>query len=328
MAVMLDNMSHGVAMFDGSLKLAARNRQFEQMFELPAALFTTPPSFADLVRYLGRRGEFGDVDVEEHVALILQDVEEQHGTEHVRPNGTVIEIRNNPVPGGGFVSIYSDITDRKRAEQQSRESEQRMRSILEGSPIGAAISVETDACCSATRNSRARTDSRATISKESTSSRSLPTRRSARACSSGRAATAASAISRSRAAERMGGIGGRSTRWTRSSTRARRRSSPGTTTITDLKDREAALAAAQADVDRTRAVMQTVLDNMSEGVMLFDKDFRSQFVNRQLMTFNELPPELGRPGTSGPRPDSLHGRARATTGWTPTSRRSLTGASR
>ena len=65
-----------------------------------------------------------------------------------------------------------------------------------------------------------------------------------------------------------------------------------------MKNREAELAAAKADVDRTRAVMQTVLDNMGEGVMLFDADIRCQFANRQLMKLNELPPELGRPGVS------------------------------
>ena len=60
--------------------------------------------------------------------------------------------------------------------------------------------------------------------------------------------------------------------------------------ITELKEREAALAAAKEaaeaardDVERTRQLMQTVLDNMNDGVMLFDKDFRLQFINRQVM---------------------------------------------
>jgi PAS domain-containing protein len=45
--------------------------------------------------------------------------------------------------------------------------------------------------------------------------------------------------------------------------------------------------------------MQTVLDNMIGGVMLFDKDFRLQFVNRQVMEFQNYPPDIIRPGISG-----------------------------
>ena len=76
--------------------------------------------------------------------------------------------------------------------------------------------------------------------------------------------------------------------------------------ITELKEREEALAsaktaaeAARDDVERTRQIMQTVLDNMIGGVMLFDKDFRLQFVNRQVMEFQNYPPDIVKPGISG-----------------------------
>ena len=40
--------------------------------------------------------------------------------ERTRPDGRVIEVRHNPVPEGGFVLIYSDITERKRTEAEIR----------------------------------------------------------------------------------------------------------------------------------------------------------------------------------------------------------------
>src|SRR5262249_31667407 len=138
----LDNMTHGVAMFDERMKLAAHNRQFEQMLDLPASFLATEPTYASLIRFLTQRGEYGVVDVEKHLARIVENVGKHYDLERTRPDATVPEIRHNPLPGGGFVAIYSDITERKRAERQIRENEQRMRSILEGSPIGAAISVE------------------------------------------------------------------------------------------------------------------------------------------------------------------------------------------
>src|SRR2546423_3295687 len=76
--------------------------------------------------------------------------------------------------------------------------------------------------------------------------------------------------------------------------------------ITELKEREEAIAAAKEaaeaardDVERTRQIMQTVLDNMIGGVMLFDKDFRLQFANRQVMEFQNYPPDVIKPGISG-----------------------------
>ena len=69
--------------------------------------------------------------------------------------------------------------------------------------------------------------------------------------------------------------------------------------ITDLKDREHAVARAKEQAERTRTVMQTILDNMSDGVSLFDKDFVWQFTNRNHIQRHEYPPELVAPGVTG-----------------------------
>jgi signal transduction histidine kinase/DNA-binding response OmpR family regulator len=69
--------------------------------------------------------------------------------------------------------------------------------------------------------------------------------------------------------------------------------------ITELKDREDAIALAKEEVERTRTVMQTILDNMSDGVSLFDKDFVWQFTNRNHIQRHEYPPELLVPGVTG-----------------------------
>jgi len=69
--------------------------------------------------------------------------------------------------------------------------------------------------------------------------------------------------------------------------------------ITELKDREDAIARAKEDVERTRTVMQTILDNMSDGVSLFDKDYVWQFTNRIHIQRHAYPPELLAPGVTG-----------------------------
>jgi signal transduction histidine kinase/FixJ family two-component response regulator/HPt (histidine-containing phosphotransfer) domain-containing protein len=65
--------------------------------------------------------------------------------------------------------------------------------------------------------------------------------------------------------------------------------------VTELKEREKALATAKADVERAKELMQTVLDNMNDGVILIDKDFRFKLGNAQFMRALRIPPDLMRP---------------------------------
>jgi signal transduction histidine kinase len=119
--VTFENMGDGVAMFDETQHLVAWNRKFQDLLEVPNDIIAQRRSLPDYVRYLAERGEFGTgADVDEQVRRVLQTTGQMRVFERIRPNGNVIEVHSNPIAGGGFVLIYSDITERRRNEEAIR----------------------------------------------------------------------------------------------------------------------------------------------------------------------------------------------------------------
>ena len=114
----LGAMTQGIVAFDKDLKLISWNDQYMKIRDYPEQLVHAGADFADFMKYDVERREFKQDDpefgVQEQVARAREF--EPHEFERQRPDGTFIEVRGGPIPGGGFVSTYSDITKRKQAE--------------------------------------------------------------------------------------------------------------------------------------------------------------------------------------------------------------------
>ncbi len=158
----LENMSQGISVVDRDLRLVAWNRRYAEMFGYPAELLTVGRPVEDLARWAISQGFAGNpVRIEDEVGKRLRHM--RQGTAHLSerrfPDGTVVEIRGNPMPGGGFVATFTDVTDFRRAERaliRSNETlEQRVRDRT------AALA---DASAAAERANRAKTRFLAAVS--------------------------------------------------------------------------------------------------------------------------------------------------------------------
>lgn len=133
----LDMINQGFTIIDTDLRLVAWNQTFLEMLEVPPELARFGTPFEAFMRCNVERGEYGPGDVEAMVAARVNAARafEPHYFERVRPNGRIIAVRGEPLPGRGFVTIYTDITEQRRIERlildQNTELERRVHERTE-----------------------------------------------------------------------------------------------------------------------------------------------------------------------------------------------------
>lgn len=119
----LNLIQQALSIYDQDLRLAVSNRPFREMFNLPPELTTPGARFDDTIRYLVDNGEYGEVDdPETFVATRVEQARtfEPHYMERTRANGRTISVEGSPLPQGGWVTVYTDITAIKRQESLLR----------------------------------------------------------------------------------------------------------------------------------------------------------------------------------------------------------------
>ncbi|BBD78691.1 hybrid sensor histidine kinase/response regulator [Aerosticca soli] len=129
----LENVSQGISVVDADMRLVAWNRRYVELFGYPEGMVRIGMPVAELIRWNAEHGECGPGEVAEHVAKRIRHL--RAGTPHlfqrVRPDGTVIEMRGRALPGGGYVTTYSDVTAYKRAEQALIEANETLEQRVE-----------------------------------------------------------------------------------------------------------------------------------------------------------------------------------------------------
>jgi PAS domain-containing protein len=319
MQTAFDNMDDGVALLDKDLRLQFINQKRNASRDLPSEMVYPGAPVRDLVRFQAKRGDFGPVaneqEIERKVEAALARMLIPGGTRYERREGDRhIEYNFKPISDGGILAVFRDITELREREEAlaaAKEDVERTRQVMQ-----TAFDNMSDGVAVIDKDMRQQFMNRQRID-----SRRLPPELvqpgvhvrevmlfQARRGDYGPVASEADV-------ERY--VGAAYARLT----------TPGGTTyvrrqdgreiefsfkpisdggilavfrdITELRQREEALAAAKEDVERTRELMQTILDNMGDGVTLWDKDFGWKFSNRVHIGRQGYTPDMLYPGASG-----------------------------
>ncbi|MDE1916039.1 MAG: PAS-domain containing protein [Sphingomonadales bacterium] len=125
-----ENIEAGISVVDADLNLVAWNSRYEALFNYPPGMVYVGMPVVDLMRYNAMRGEMGEGDPEEMVARRLAYLRRglPHSIERHRRDGTVIKISGGPMPGGGYVMSYTDITSEAMVRAELRQTLAQMES--------------------------------------------------------------------------------------------------------------------------------------------------------------------------------------------------------
>ena len=136
--VALDNMPGGMKLIDGDRKYVLFNPKYIELHDYPDGLLKVGGSILDEARFQAERGDYGPGDPDKLMeeSLVPYESGEPESYERTLPGGRTLQFYSAPTPEGGFVSIVTDITERKLAEQELAEKEAQLRVALDNMPGG------------------------------------------------------------------------------------------------------------------------------------------------------------------------------------------------
>ncbi|MBL8471115.1 MAG: PAS-domain containing protein [Rhodocyclaceae bacterium] len=163
-AILVANFPGGVLWVDATQQVTACNDAYKRMLDLPAELFAqTPLEARRIVQYLAERGEFGPGDPDYLAAWWLdpERIARAQAVEHVRPDGTILNLRCILLPGGGALGLLVECPDQRQAEQAARAMQESFDTALRERTAGLLRAKEN-----AERAHRAKAEFLATLAHE------------------------------------------------------------------------------------------------------------------------------------------------------------------
>lgn len=123
----LENMSQGISVVDAQLQLVAWNSRYAALFKFPPELLQVGQPVVNLTAWALAELKIGDGPGDTRDKALQRRVAHMrrgtpHLSERIFPDNTIVEIRGNPMPGGGYVATFTDVTAFRRAEEALKRS--------------------------------------------------------------------------------------------------------------------------------------------------------------------------------------------------------------
>jgi len=143
--VALDNMPGALVYTDDDLNIVFCNDRFKEMYRAPSELLEPGRPYPGFLRFLAENGYYGEGDLDALVARRVDSLRNPSNKsfEDRTPDGRVYRIRRSRVEAGGVVTVMTDITEQRQAEQEIARKEARFHVALDNMP-GALVYTDDD----------------------------------------------------------------------------------------------------------------------------------------------------------------------------------------
>ncbi len=115
----VENIEQGICVVDADMRLVAWNQRYIKLLNYPKDIVIAGTPIEELLSFNIERGIITGSDKEQLLTKRIEHMRagNSHYSRRTMPSGIVLEIRGQAMPGGGFVSTYSDITNHIEAEK-------------------------------------------------------------------------------------------------------------------------------------------------------------------------------------------------------------------
>ena len=143
--VALDNMPGALVYTDEELNIVFCNDRFKEMYPVPAELLQPGRPYPQFLRYLATHRYYGEGDVDLLVARRVESLRNPTGKsfDDITPDGRCYRIYRRRAAAGGTVTVMTDITSQKRAEEELARKEAELHVALDNMP-GALVYTDED----------------------------------------------------------------------------------------------------------------------------------------------------------------------------------------
>jgi PAS domain S-box-containing protein len=145
--IVLKNMPGGIRSVDQDGRVVLYNENYLDLFGLPEDAVKIGDPVRNIISFMAERGDYGEGDTEELTQAVVSEMPfetEPLLYERTIADGEILECRTQPLDHGGWVSVYTNITERKRLEEANLEQDRRIARLLEILPLAVVVRRATD----------------------------------------------------------------------------------------------------------------------------------------------------------------------------------------